>query len=395
MFRSYTGLYIKALLLGTLIACHSDPLTVSTDAGLVSGTTDAAGDVRMFKGIPFAAPPVGPLRWREPQPVTSWTGARRCVAFGPNPIQENWGECNEDCLYLNVWTTKGNSWAKKPVIVWIYGGGFTGGSGAGSWCDGEPMARKGVVFVTFNYRVGVLGFLAHPALSSESPNHVSGNYGILDQIAALQCRPPQKLHPFIPTRSSLRPLLERLHRITLFAGPLIRTPQRRIHLRCRCQRNRLHTSIDILLRHNPTRVHRAPPPPRIRIVRIKPHHATHYWKRIPPPPRLVQQDARHRLPHHHRRMHRNRIHLRPSRSRYQPAHKQHRQAQHSNSQNPQNLPHHRSTPDQGCVRPSIRARFQHNLTFASTKRAIYVPTILARSWPKSAGKSCAASPSHL
>jgi para-nitrobenzyl esterase len=168
----------------TLIACHSHPLIVSTDAGLVSGTS--AGDVRIFKGIPFAAPPVGPLRWREPHPVTPWTGVRRCVAFGPNPIQENWGVCSEDCLYLNVWTTKGNSPVKKPVIVRIYGGGFIGGSGASGWCDGEAMARKGVAFVTFNYRVGILGFLAHPALSSESLSHVSGNYGILDQIAALQ-----------------------------------------------------------------------------------------------------------------------------------------------------------------------------------------------------------------
>ena len=171
------------LLLGTLIACRSHTQTISTDAGLVSGTTDTTGAIRIFRGIPFAAPPVGPLRWKEPQPVKAWTGVRRCVAFGPNPIQENWDPCSEDCLYLNVWTGKGS---KKPVIVWIYGGGFTGGSGAGGWCDGEGMARKGVVFVTFNYRVGVLGFLAHPALSAESPNHSSGNYGILDQIAALQ-----------------------------------------------------------------------------------------------------------------------------------------------------------------------------------------------------------------
>jgi para-nitrobenzyl esterase len=175
---------VKILLLGTLIACQSQPQIISTDDGLVSGIS--AGDVRIFKGIPFAAPPVGPLRWREPRPVTPWAGVRRCVAFGPNPIQENWGVCSEDCLYLNVWTTKANPSAKKPVIVWIYGGGFTGGSGAGGWCDGEGMSRKGVVFVTFNYRVGVLGFLAHPALSLESPNHASGNYGILDQIAALQ-----------------------------------------------------------------------------------------------------------------------------------------------------------------------------------------------------------------
>ncbi len=176
----------KILLLGMLIACRSPPLIVSTDAGLVSGTTNAAGDVRIFKGIPFAAPPVGPLRWRKPRPVTPWTAVRRCVAFGPNPIQENLGVCSEDCLYLNVWATKENSSVKKPVIVYIYGGGFTAGSGASGWLDGEAMARKGVVFVNFNYRVGILGFLAHPALSSESPDHVSGNYGILDQIAALQ-----------------------------------------------------------------------------------------------------------------------------------------------------------------------------------------------------------------
>ena len=100
----------------SLIACQSRPLIVSTDAGLVSGTTDAAGDVRIFKGIPFAAPPVGLLRWREPQPVTPWTGVRRCATFGPNPIQDNRGRCSEDCLYLNVWTTKGNLSAKKPVM---------------------------------------------------------------------------------------------------------------------------------------------------------------------------------------------------------------------------------------------------------------------------------------
>jgi para-nitrobenzyl esterase len=109
------------------------------------------------------------------------------MAFGPNPIQpDGWGKCSEDCLYLNVWTTKVDPLAKKPVFVWIYGGGFTQGSGAGGWCDGEAMSKKGVVFVTFNYRVGVLGFLAHPALTAESPNHSSGNYGILDQVAALQ-----------------------------------------------------------------------------------------------------------------------------------------------------------------------------------------------------------------
>jgi para-nitrobenzyl esterase len=174
-------------LLCLVIACRSHPQAISTDAGLVSGTTNTAGDIRIFRGIPFAAPPVGPLRWREPQPVKPWTGVRRCVNFGPNPVQEpDWGVRSEDCLYLNVWTANGDSPKKRPVMVWIYGGGFTEGSGAGSWCDGEAMAKKGVVFVTFNYRVGILGFLAHPALTAESPNHSSGNYGILDQVAALQ-----------------------------------------------------------------------------------------------------------------------------------------------------------------------------------------------------------------
>jgi para-nitrobenzyl esterase len=130
---------IRILLLGALMACQSHPMIVSTDAGLVSGTTDAVGDVRIFKSIPFAAPPIGPLRWTEPQHVTPWIGVRRCVSFGANPIQENGGVCSEDCLYLNVWTTKGNSSAKKPVIAWIYGGGFTVGSGAGGWYDGEAI----------------------------------------------------------------------------------------------------------------------------------------------------------------------------------------------------------------------------------------------------------------
>lgn len=173
------------LLLIILVSCQSDPLTIHTDAGLITGTTNKTHDVLEFKGIPFAAPPIGPLRWKEPQPVKPWTGVLKCMAYGPNPIQDpSWGKCSEDCLYLNVWTT--DTKTKRPVFVWIYGGGFTNGSGAGGWCDGEAMAKKGVVYVTFNYRVGVLGFLAHPALTAESPNHSSGNYGILDQIAALQ-----------------------------------------------------------------------------------------------------------------------------------------------------------------------------------------------------------------
>jgi para-nitrobenzyl esterase len=166
----------------------ADTSVVAIDAGLITGTTDPSKEIHVFLGIPFAAPPVGPLRWREPQPVMPWKTVLACDHFGPSPIQSTIrgrpGEYSEDCLYLNVWTGARQPSEKRPVIVWIYGGGFTDGSSV--YDDGEAMARKGIVFVSFNYRVGLLGFLAHPALSRESPYHVSGNYGILDQIAALQ-----------------------------------------------------------------------------------------------------------------------------------------------------------------------------------------------------------------
>jgi para-nitrobenzyl esterase len=166
--------------------------SVKVDGGLISGTT--ADGVRSFKGIPFAAPPVGELRWKAPQPVIAWDGVRQCDAFGPQCPQAPYPagsmyysppqEQSEDCLYLNVWTAKPSE--KRPVMVWIHGGALTRGSGSNRVYDGTAFAKKGVVVVTINYRLGPLGYLAHPELTAESPQHSSGNYGVLDQIAALK-----------------------------------------------------------------------------------------------------------------------------------------------------------------------------------------------------------------
>lgn len=175
-------------------------LLIKTHAGLVSGTTNQEGNVHIFKGIPFAAPPVGGLRWKAPQPVLPWKGVRKCDVFGASAMQRDpvpfmmysseflipWKPISEDCLYLNVWTKMRTGAEKMPVIVWIHGGGFNSGSGSCPIYDGENMAKKGVVFVTINYRLGVFGFLAHPELTKESPDHASGNYAFLDQIAALK-----------------------------------------------------------------------------------------------------------------------------------------------------------------------------------------------------------------
>ncbi len=177
-----------------------DISSVRTEAGLVSGISGDGGMVKIFKGIPYAAPPVGDLRWKAPLPAPHWEGIRKCDVFPPSAVQATpkpfmmWSKefmapekpLSEDCLYLNVWTAAARADEKRPVIVWIHGGAFTGGSGSVPLYDGEEMAKKGVVFITINYRLGIFGFLAHPELSMESPNHVSGNYGILDQIAALQ-----------------------------------------------------------------------------------------------------------------------------------------------------------------------------------------------------------------
>ena len=165
-------------------------LEVKTKAGILRGVTE--GDVSSFKGIPFAAPPVGEFRWRPPHPVKPWEGFRDAGKYGPNCAQGGWGAApgtisegsSEDCLYLNLWTpAKFKPGAKLPVMVWIHGGGFTGGSGQNS---GDAFAKNGVILVSINYRLGRLGHFAFPALSKEHPEEPKGSYAFMDQIAALQ-----------------------------------------------------------------------------------------------------------------------------------------------------------------------------------------------------------------
>ncbi|WP_460953381.1 carboxylesterase/lipase family protein [Spirosoma litoris] len=193
----HTFLLFLTLLSST---AFSQSTIVKTANGQIEGTVNKAGDVRIFKGVPFAAPPIGNLRWKAPQPVASWTGVKKCQAFGPSPMQGKpapfmyWSTeflipaepISEDCLYLNVWTAAKSATEKRPVIVYIPGGGFRSGGGACPIYDGEAMAKKGVVFVNINYRLGVFGFLAHPELSQESGHSASGNYALMDMIAALQ-----------------------------------------------------------------------------------------------------------------------------------------------------------------------------------------------------------------
>jgi para-nitrobenzyl esterase len=161
------------------------PAPIRVEQGLLQGA--AEDGLTVYRGIPFAAPPVGELRWRAPQSAVKWDGVRETVKFAPDPYQgDGKGNVSEDCLYLNVWTPAKSSGDRIPVLVWIYGGGFSFGSTSTSTHNGEHLARKGVVLVSINYRVGPLGFLAHPELSAESPRTVSGNYGLLDLIAGLQ-----------------------------------------------------------------------------------------------------------------------------------------------------------------------------------------------------------------
>ena len=180
-----TKLTVLLALFAAGLGFAQSPAPVMTEYGLVQGVTET--DLTVYKGIPFAAPPVGDLRWRAPQPAAKWTGVRAADKFGPDPYQgDGKGGVSEDCLYLNVWTPAKSAGEKVPVLVWIYGGGFSFGSTSTPVHNGEHLARKGVVLVTINYRVGPLGFLAHPELTAESAQHASGNYGLMDQIAALQ-----------------------------------------------------------------------------------------------------------------------------------------------------------------------------------------------------------------
>jgi para-nitrobenzyl esterase len=175
-----------------VLAAERDRVTI--DTGALQGAT--ADEVISFKGIPFAASPVGPLRWKPPQPALKWEGVREATTYGADCMQEPFpGDAaplgvkpEEDCLYLNVWIPEKPASAaqKLPVMVWIYGGGFVNGGGSPAVYDGSPFAKDGIVLVSFNYRLGNFGFFAHPALSAEQRGFPAVNYGLMDQIAALK-----------------------------------------------------------------------------------------------------------------------------------------------------------------------------------------------------------------
>jgi para-nitrobenzyl esterase len=210
IIRSFiTALTVAATLVAADIAAAADahgtsPLLrhpVRTAGGPVTGTASGVEGVAAFKGIPFAAPPLGDLRWKPAQPAPAWHGVRAADKFGPVCLQPHQPQrvpnnravdlpdsppMSEDCLYLNVWTPARSAGARLPVMVWIFGGAYTEGSGSSPHDQGDHLAAKGVVVVTFNYRLGALGFLAHPQLTAESPHHASGNYALSDALATLK-----------------------------------------------------------------------------------------------------------------------------------------------------------------------------------------------------------------
>ncbi len=191
-------LYFGFLSFFLSIIGFSQAPVVQTTSGKVAGYIEEK--VEVYKGIPFAEPPVGDLRWKAPQPVTAWKDVKTCTVFSASPMQADpkpfmvWSKeylipekpISEDCLYLNVWTSNSKSKTKKPVFVYIYGGGFQSGGTACPIYDGVASAKKDVVFVSINYRVGVFAFLAHPELTKEAAYKSSGNYGLLDMVAALK-----------------------------------------------------------------------------------------------------------------------------------------------------------------------------------------------------------------
>jgi para-nitrobenzyl esterase len=188
-------LSLGLLLMAPAFGAIQEPIKV--EGGAISGTPGWGWGVREYLGIPFAAPPVGSLRWKPPQPVASWQGVRAADRFSPACMQRqypaNSGSWNrglirtsEDCLYLNVWTPAASAGEKLPVLIWIYGGGGVNGSTAEPLYDGNAIAKKGVVVVSMNYRLNVFGWLSHPELTRESDHHASGNYGSLDQLMAIR-----------------------------------------------------------------------------------------------------------------------------------------------------------------------------------------------------------------
>lgn len=170
------------------------PVQATIENGVIEGNYDTHTGIQTYFGIPFAKPPVGDLRWKAPQPLDNWKGVKITKAFGPRPMQTLvWGDMNsrsdgvsEDCLYLNVWTPTTRAAKNLPVLVYFYGGGYVAGDASEPRYDGEHMAKQGIVVVTCNYRLNIFGFFAHPELSAEAPYKASGNYGLLDQVAALQ-----------------------------------------------------------------------------------------------------------------------------------------------------------------------------------------------------------------
>ena len=190
-----TPIVAAALCAAALPLCAIDD-PVRVENGLLSGAAGANPEVRVYKGVPFAAPPVGDLRWKAPKAAAAWQGVRSAREFSAICEQTPYPRASiyyrdpepmsEDCLYLNIWTPAKSSKDSRPVMVWIHGGGLTRGSGSVPFYDGEALAKKGVVLVTVNYRLGVFGFLAHPELTRESDRNASGNYALLDQIAALE-----------------------------------------------------------------------------------------------------------------------------------------------------------------------------------------------------------------
>jgi para-nitrobenzyl esterase len=190
MTRNFQYLLVAASL--TIASAAAPSNEAKIDSGKLQGASKDG--ITSFKGIPFAAAPVGDLRWRPPQPVKPWTDVRKATDYGPDCAQLPFpGDAAplgvppaEDCLYANVWAPDGSAGKKLPVMVWIYGGGFVNGGSSPSVYDGSQFARHGIVFVSFNYRVGRFGFFAFPALTKENPNEPKGNYGYMDQIAALQ-----------------------------------------------------------------------------------------------------------------------------------------------------------------------------------------------------------------
>ena len=185
--------FFVAIIYSSTFAQQTNP-QVTISNGTLQGTFNSSTGIASYKGIPFAQPPVGDLRWKEPQPPVNWTGVRKADHFSHMPMQKHVfsdmifraDTMSEDCLYLNVWTPAKSKNGKLPVLVYFYGGGFVGGDGSESRYDGESMAQKGIVTLTISYRLGIFGFFAHPELTQESPHHASGNYGLMDQTAALR-----------------------------------------------------------------------------------------------------------------------------------------------------------------------------------------------------------------